>query len=300
MSSIESAPRRRWPTPGVSAAAESPTWSVRFPLHAAACSADSSSLRALLKSADPLDINATDDEGRSALHYAAWNGLADPVSVLLDAGADANVRSSDRASTPAHFAAGMSHPACLRLLIEKGANLELRDADKWTPLDLARQDLMKLGRCSRRDDVEELLTAVTRKPATGRVCGSCAAAALYNCPRCNAAYCKAACYALHGSACTEPFFRRQVQGEEAMRDTDTVLRRKTLGVLLSAATATAADGVLTLHAAMKTVRRGVRMKPMTAAKCPLLTQPLQLSCVNSLWSSTLPRLRTTHRVSSKF
>jgi len=161
-------------------------WAERFPLHAAACRADAVELRALLgagisasaapadaSAADapaaadaaaasvsappPLSLDALDEEGRAALHYAAWNGLAAPVAALLAAGARADVRSGDRAATPAHFAAGMAHPAALRLLLRGGADARALDADRWTPLDVARRDAAGLGRCARADEVEELL-----------------------------------------------------------------------------------------------------------------------------------------------
>ena len=86
-----SAPPRRWPVPGVAAdAPPAPPWSARFPLHAAACRSDSSELRALLPAAPggatAGGLDELDEEGRAALHYAAWNGLDAPVAALLAAG----------------------------------------------------------------------------------------------------------------------------------------------------------------------------------------------------------------------
>lgn len=94
------------------------------------------------------DINALDEEGRSALHYAAWNGLLETLLVLLSAGATVDIRSGDRRSTPLHFAAGMGHLACVEALLRHGADVFLLDVDKWTPLDLAKQDLMKTPHCA--------------------------------------------------------------------------------------------------------------------------------------------------------
>jgi hypothetical protein len=37
---------------------------------------------------------------------------------------------------------GMGHLACVTSLLHRGADPTLLDCDKWTPLDLAKQDLM--------------------------------------------------------------------------------------------------------------------------------------------------------------
>jgi ankyrin repeat protein len=116
------------------------SWRSRYPLHAAACCVDDAALRALVLPATLL--NDLDEEGRAALHYSAWNGLVATTKALLELGADPNVRSGDRCSTPLHFAAGMGHLACVRLLLQHGADSLLVDIDKWTPLDLAKQDLV--------------------------------------------------------------------------------------------------------------------------------------------------------------
>jgi hypothetical protein len=87
------------------------------------------------------ELDALDEEGRSALHYAAWNGLDVPVGVLLEAGAAVDVVSGDRRSTPLHFAAGMGKLPCVRLLLEHGASRSVRDIDNWSPADLARQNI---------------------------------------------------------------------------------------------------------------------------------------------------------------
>lgn len=136
------------------------SWKDRFPLHAAACSTDATALTALLAPADA-DMDALDEEGRSALHYAAWNGLLATTEALLAAGAAVDVRSGDRRSTPLHFAAGMGHLACVEALLRHGADVTLVDIDRWTPLDLAKQDLMKSKECSA---IIAALEAVLRLP----------------------------------------------------------------------------------------------------------------------------------------
>jgi hypothetical protein len=118
-------------------------WATRFPLSHAACSVDPARLQELL-SALPSgcpSLNALDGEGRAPLHYAAWNGLVQPALLLLEAGARVDVRSGDRGSTPLHLAAGMTHTPVVQLLLAHGADPAAVDADRWTPLNLAQQNL---------------------------------------------------------------------------------------------------------------------------------------------------------------
>lgn len=64
-------------------------------------------------------VNARDEKGRTALHFAS--GMASPecARLLLEAGADANVRAKD-GLTPIHMAAGYGRCQCVRLLLEHG------------------------------------------------------------------------------------------------------------------------------------------------------------------------------------
>jgi len=51
-----------------------------------------------------VDVNATDPQGRNALHFAAMRGIrADVVQTLLDAGASVNAR-DDGGKTPLDYA----------------------------------------------------------------------------------------------------------------------------------------------------------------------------------------------------
>lgn len=100
------------------------------------------------------DIDALDDEGWSALHYAAWNGHESAVKRLLAAGADVNVRACPTLSTALHYAAGMGYPNVVRTLVDAGADTTARDADRRTPalvVDCIRPDkdfANRLGRVS--------------------------------------------------------------------------------------------------------------------------------------------------------
>ncbi|CAM9450471.1 unnamed protein product [Ectocarpus fasciculatus] len=59
----------------------------------------------------------------------------------------------------------------------------------------------------------------------GRVCSVCArASADYSCPRCLVGYCSSKCYKVHGSVCTEAFFRGHVERETRLREGDEIER----------------------------------------------------------------------------
>ena len=86
-----------------------------------------------------LHPNARDEEGRTALHWAAmWDepvALA-AVAALLEAGADANAR--DRIiQTPLHWVASRGNMAMIAPLVEAGADPNVRDIVGDTPLRYA-------------------------------------------------------------------------------------------------------------------------------------------------------------------
>jgi len=71
--------------------------------------------------AEPQDwgVNARNEKGRTALHYACGMASAGTASVLLEAGADVNARDRD-GFTPLHLAAGHGRHLCVMLLLERG------------------------------------------------------------------------------------------------------------------------------------------------------------------------------------
>ncbi|HJZ74757.1 MAG TPA: ankyrin repeat domain-containing protein [Vicinamibacterales bacterium] len=92
-------------------------------------------MRALLPSAPA-------DERHRALALAAQLGHAEVVRLLLDAGEDPdryNPQGTHTHSTPLHQAALANHEAVVRLLVERGARLDIPDAIyKGTPLGWAK------------------------------------------------------------------------------------------------------------------------------------------------------------------
>ncbi|MDQ1470141.1 MAG: hypothetical protein QOJ99_1621 [Bryobacterales bacterium] len=84
--------------------------------------------------ADPELLKGKDNGGSTPLHHAV--GFAPPATVklLLDKGADVNAKNR-RASTPLHWA--IPDEAKVRLLMERGANINAKQADGRTPLYIA-------------------------------------------------------------------------------------------------------------------------------------------------------------------
>ena len=71
---------------------------------------------------------------RTALHFAAAAGQTGVAKLLIQNGADVNVRNDGDGSTPLHYAATEGHADIARLLIASGANLEAVDQADQTPL----------------------------------------------------------------------------------------------------------------------------------------------------------------------
>lgn len=83
--------------------------------------------------ANPALLYIRKDQGQTYLHTAAMLDKTDIISLLINAGAELNP--TDRTgSTPLHYA-GMS----TQLLIDRKADLEVKDCEGWTALHLAVQ-----------------------------------------------------------------------------------------------------------------------------------------------------------------
>ena len=78
------------------------------------------------------DVNARDNEGYTALFYAAENGHVDVVKLLIE-GADVNAK-NQYGNTPLYVVAVGGHIAVAELLIAKGADVNWKDQYAYTPL----------------------------------------------------------------------------------------------------------------------------------------------------------------------
>lgn len=105
-------------------------------LYLAAGSGDSQQVAALLDSG--VSVNARSSDGSYALNNAAVENHIGILSLLLDRGADPNVQNS-QGDTPlicaTKYAGGREET--VKILIEAGTNLEIRDQEGKTALDYA-------------------------------------------------------------------------------------------------------------------------------------------------------------------
>ena len=94
-------------------------------------------------------VNTTMQDGWAALHLAARKGHTEIVGMLLgQQGIDINI-ANEELETPLHESAERGHEQVVRLLLEKGAEVNPRDEDGLTPLGLAKR--------RRRASIVELL-----------------------------------------------------------------------------------------------------------------------------------------------
>ncbi|KAL1498891.1 hypothetical protein AB1Y20_013414 [Prymnesium parvum] len=94
------------------------------PLHWAAMNGHAGAVRLLLEK--NADTAARDDNGASPLHWAAMNGHEGAVRVLLEKNADTAAKNND-GDSPLHCAAGYGHEGAVRLLLESNADTTARD-----------------------------------------------------------------------------------------------------------------------------------------------------------------------------
>lgn len=84
------------------------------------------------------DVDQRDGFGRTALMYASTAANVPTVRVLLDAGADPNVVDKEENFTPLMFAAAEGQTEVVSVLLDAGADPSVTDADGETALDFAR------------------------------------------------------------------------------------------------------------------------------------------------------------------
>ncbi len=90
---------------------------------------------------DPALAGAWTQDGYTALHYAAFFGGADAAAALIDAGADLEaVSRNGMAVRPLNSAAAGGHGDVSRLLVERGADVNAPQAQRFTPLHAAAQN----------------------------------------------------------------------------------------------------------------------------------------------------------------
>src|SRR5215208_7101507 len=86
----------------------------------AAMRGDTAMVRSLIR--QRVDVNVAQGDGMTALHWAAMQGNASEVRLLLGAGAKVEATTRNGAYTPLHLATRNGHAAAVRALIVARAN----------------------------------------------------------------------------------------------------------------------------------------------------------------------------------
>ncbi len=95
-------------------------------------------IAALLSEGANPNVATSMGEGYNALMLTAWDGKLKNAEIIIDAGADINVKNF-HGGTALLIAAQKGFTDIVRLLLKHGANPDIADADGDTPLSLAKQ-----------------------------------------------------------------------------------------------------------------------------------------------------------------
>ena len=90
--------------------------------------------------AEGADVNAPDDDlNMTPLAWSVTHGQTEATRLLIEKGADVNMKDDD-GSTPLHGAAVFGRADVAKVLVENGANLQVRNDDGGTPADALHLD----------------------------------------------------------------------------------------------------------------------------------------------------------------
>ena len=85
-------------------------------------------------------VNAQDDIGNTALHYAANEGKLDVAKELINKGANVNAKGSGNDWTPLHSAVYGAHKDLVKLLLDEKANPNAATTTQWTAMHSAASE----------------------------------------------------------------------------------------------------------------------------------------------------------------
>ena len=132
------------------------------PLHLAARSGSGPVVRSVLKAGAKVSVETA--SGTTALHLAAASGSADAVTALLDAGADINVKEREYGQTPLIFAVSEHQLATVKVLVARGANVNLSS----TPIDIGRLQAMDRQSATLRRQVLNAMVPAGSQPTASQ------------------------------------------------------------------------------------------------------------------------------------
>ncbi|MEZ0259812.1 MAG: ankyrin repeat domain-containing protein [Alphaproteobacteria bacterium] len=104
---------------------------------AAAKRNDTAALQLTLDMQGSYIANSADSAGDTALTWAAWYGHVESMALLLDYGADINLKGV-RGRTALAWAVEGNKKEAVALLMSRGADINVKDDDGKTPLQSAR------------------------------------------------------------------------------------------------------------------------------------------------------------------
>src|SRR5688500_17396025 len=91
-----------------------------------ACEGGKRKIAEILLANNEVDVTYTDERGRTALHYAAYQGYLDIVKLLVEQGAVIDYEDHS-GETPVYFAALQKQKHTALYLLEKGAKPTIND-----------------------------------------------------------------------------------------------------------------------------------------------------------------------------
>ncbi|KAI8462296.1 MAG: ankyrin repeat-containing domain protein [Monoraphidium minutum] len=105
-------------------------------LHSAASEGDAAKLRELLAE-EGVNVDEQDEEGRTALHFAAGYGEMECAKLLVEKSASVDLVDNNK-NTALHYAAGYGQAESVKLLLESGADKAAKNEDEKTALEVAQ------------------------------------------------------------------------------------------------------------------------------------------------------------------
>ncbi|KAM7194421.1 Ankyrin repeat-containing domain protein [Naviculisporaceae sp. PSN 640] len=90
-------------------------------------------------------VNAIDDVGYAPLHWAAAHGTPSQIDLLLQYGADIDIKNAYQSSSPLLLAVMEDNAPCVDFLLSRGSNITLTDMDDYGVLHACRSaDVMQM------------------------------------------------------------------------------------------------------------------------------------------------------------